>query len=209
MARKTSALEDAETKIEGGDAEGEEVEEVKTSSTMKPSTRQPKKDTGSILDEMLASFEEKKTEKIEDPEVESEGDEAEVEDGTEDASEDTPTTTVNPKRARRKLERLAIKPTPKKPVGKAPKRPAGKTPKRPKRPVPPQFGKRSRTTKKATTTTTTTTTSTTTTTTTRTTTTTTTRRPTTTTTMPPTTRRMVRTTRLIGGTTVHIININY
>lgn len=182
MARKTSALESAEKTVEK-----EKVEEgIKTTSTRKPTTKQvEKKDTTSILDEMLASFEKKDDEPIEDGSKES-----------SDIDEDAPATTENPKRARRKLERLAVKPTPKSPNGKVPpKRPSGKTPKRPKRPVPPQFGKRSRTTKKTTTTTTTTPTSTTTITTT--TTTTTTRRPTTTTTttMRPTTRRMVRTTR--------------
>merc|ERR1711990_1253995 len=185
MARKTSALESAEKTIEI--EEGDEVEEgIKTTSTRRPSTRQPeKKDTTSILDEMLASFEKKDEKPIEDG--------TESDDTNDVDTEDTLATTENPKRARRKLERLATKPSPKSPNGKAPpKRPSGKAPKRPKRPVPPQFGKRSRTTKKATTTKTTTQTSTTTTTTT----TTTTRRPTTTTTtMRPTTRRMVRTTR--------------
>ena len=59
MARKTSALESAEKTIEI--EEGDEVEEgIKTTSTRRPSTRQPeKKDTTSILDEMLASFEKK------------------------------------------------------------------------------------------------------------------------------------------------------
>ena len=182
MARKTSALESAEKTVEI-----EEVEEgIKTTSTRKPTTKQSeKKDTTSILDEMLASFEKKDEENIED------GSKA-----SSDIDEDAPATTENPKRARRKLERLAVKPTPKSPNGQVPpKRPSGRTPKRPKRPVPPQFGKRSRTTKKTTTTTTTMPTSTTTIG--ITTTTTTTRRPTTTTTttMRPTTRRMIRTTR--------------
>ena len=200
MARKTSALEDAE---KTGEAEEDEVtKEFTTTSTRKPTTRSAgRKNTSSILDEMLASFEEKKTKSEAPTGVDSEDledlDEGEL--ASSEIDEDAPATTVNPKRARRKLERLAIKTTQVvKPSGKAPpKRPTGKAPKRPKRPVPPQFGKRSRTTKKPTTTTSTTAAPTTST---VITTTTTTRRPTTTitTTMRPTTRQMFRTTRPYG-----------